>query len=195
MKTLDSTTNIKNTYVGVSIVSVLVGVFLILKPDIASSIISYVIGGCFVFYGAVHILSYALIKDDNFYQYDLAKGIITAGIGVFVILKPTLVASILPTLLGLAVLINGIFGLQSAMNMLRNSKSRWLTVFIPAIITIILGVLVLSNPFHWAKNLLIILGAFLVWNGVWNFWTHICLCKKVKEATKKEEVIDINPEE
>jgi uncharacterized membrane protein HdeD (DUF308 family) len=194
-KTLDGIKTIKNTYVGVSLVSVVLGLILVLKPELSATIISYIIGGCFVFYGALHIFTYVLVKNDSFYQYDLAKGIIAECIGAFLILKPTFIVSILPTILGLAILVNGIFGLQSAMNMLRNSKSRWLTVFIPSIVTIVLGILIVTNPFHWAKNLLIVLGAFLIWNGVSNFWTHLCLCKKVKETQIKEEAIDTTASE
>jgi uncharacterized membrane protein HdeD (DUF308 family) len=97
--------------------------------------------------------------------------------------------------LGLAILINGIFGLQSAMNILRNSTKNWLVVLTPSIVTILLGLLILANPFHWAKNLLIILGAFLVWNGVSNFWTHLCLCKKEKEAEKIKSSIETTADE
>jgi uncharacterized membrane protein HdeD (DUF308 family) len=194
-QTLDGIKNIKNTYIGVSLVSVLLGLFLVIKPEMSSNIISYILGGCFVFYGAVHIFTYVLVKNDSFYQYDLAKGIIAECIGAFLILRPTFIVSILPTLLGIALLVNGIFGFQSSMNMLRTSKSRWLTVFIPSIITMVLGVLIVSNPFHWAKNLLVILGAFLIWNGVSNFWTHLCLCKKLKETKIKEEAIDTTAKE
>jgi uncharacterized membrane protein HdeD (DUF308 family) len=186
---------IKNTYVGVSLVSVVLGLFLIIKPEMSSNIISYIIGAGFVFYGVVHILSYILVKNESFYQYDLAKGTISALCGVFFILKPTVIASILPTILGLAILVNGIFGLQSAMNILRNSSKHWMTVLLPSIVTMVLGLLILANPFHWATNLLIILGAFLVWNGVSNFWTHLCLCKKVKEAEKVNSSIETTADE
>jgi uncharacterized membrane protein HdeD (DUF308 family) len=161
----------------------------------SSNIISYIIGAGFVFYGVVHIFTYILVKNESFYQYDLAKGTISVMCGVFFILKPTVIASILPTILGLAILINGIFGLQSAMNILRNSTKNWLVVLTPSIVTILLGLLILANPFHWAKNLLIILGAFLVWNGVSNFWTHLCLCKKEKEAEKIKSSIETTADE
>lgn len=195
MKSIKNIKNIKNTYIGVSLISVLLGLFLVIKPETSSNIISYIIGAGFVFYGAVHILTYILVKNDSFYQYDFAKGIIFFIIGVFFILKPTFIVSILPTILGLAILINGIFGLQSSINMLRSSKQRWLTVFIPSIITIVLGILIVTNPFNWAKNLLIILGGFLIWNGISNFWTHLCLCKKLKEFEKKENSIDTTADE
>lgn len=186
---------IKNTYVGVSLVSVALGLFLILKPEMSYNIISYIIGAGFVFYGMVYALNYILVKSESFYQYDLAKGIVSVICGVFFIIKPTVIASILPTLLGLAILINGIFGIQSAINILRNSSKHWLTVLIPSIVTIVLGMLMLINPFNWAKNLLVILGAFLVWNGVSNFWTHLCLCSKVKEAEKVNSSIETTAEE
>lgn len=187
--------NIKHTYVGISLISLLLGLFLVIKPETSSNIFSYIIGGGFVFYGIVHIATYILIKEDSFYQFDLAKGIITTTIGAFFIFKPTFIVSILPTILGFAILINGIFGLQSSINMFRNSRKRWLSVFIPSIVTIILGILIVLNPFNWAKALMMIIGCCLIWNGLSNFWTHFCICKKVKEAKNKETPIETTAEE
>lgn len=197
MKNINRTKTIKQTYIGISLVSVLLGLFLVIKPETSSNIFTYIIGAGFVFYGVVHMVTYILVKNDSFYQYDLAKGIITTIIGVFFILKPTVIASILPMTLGIAILINGIFSLQSSINILRNTSSNWLRVLIPAVITIALGLLIVLNPFASVKTLLIIIGCCLIWNGISNFWTHLCVSKKVKEAQveietsaeeKKEEV-------
>ncbi|MCD7800834.1 MAG: DUF308 domain-containing protein [Ruminococcus sp.] len=182
MKKVSSIKTIKQTYVGISLISVLLGIFLVIKPETSSNIITIIIGACFVFYGVVHIASYILIKNDSFYQYDLAKGIITASIGIFFIMKPTIIASILPMVLGIAILINGIFSMQSSFNILRNTSSNWIRVLVPAIITIVLGILIILDPFGSVKTLLIIIGCCLIWNGISNFWTHICLSKKVKES-------------
>jgi len=182
MKKVSSIKTIKQTYVGISLISVLLGIFLVIKPETSSNIITIIIGACFVFYGVVHIASYILIKNDSFYQYDLAKGIITASIGIFFIMKPTIIASILPMVLGIAILINGIFSMQSSFNILRNTSSNWIRVLVPAITTIVLGILIILDPFGSVKTLLIIIGCCLIWNGISNFWTHICLSKKVKES-------------
>jgi uncharacterized membrane protein HdeD (DUF308 family) len=187
---------IKNTYVGTSIVSVLLGLFLVIRPEASGNAISYIIGACFIFYGVVHIVSYLISKDESFYQYDLAKGIITVTVGVFLIVQPSFVVSILPTLLGFIILVSGIFGLQSSINMLRRSPSKsWVAVFVPAVITIVLGILIVVNPFQWAKALLVVIGGCLIWNGVSNFWTHLCLSKRVKEAQTKAESIETTAQE
>lgn len=186
---------IKNAYVSTSLISFVLGLFLVLKPATSGNIISYILGTCFIFYGVVHIVTYIIAKNENFYQYDLAKGIITVSIGIFFILRPSFIISILPTLLGFAILVNGIFGIQSSINMLRATSKGWLAVFIPAIITIILGMLIVINPFEWAKMLLVIIGGCLIWNGVSNFWTHICISKKFKEVQSKTQPIDTTADE
>lgn len=186
---------IKNAYVSTSLISFVLGLFLVLKPATSGHIISYILGACFIFYGIVHIVTYIIAKNENFYQYDLAKGIITVSIGIFFILRPSFIISILPTLLGFAILVNGIFGIQSSINMLRATSKGWLAVFIPAIITIILGMLIVINPFEWAKMLLVIIGGCLIWNGVSNFWTHICISRKFKEVQSKTQPIDTTADE
>lgn len=184
--------NRNNTYMVISIISLILGLFLVIKPEVSSSIISYVMGAGFIFYGVVHIITYILIKDESLFQFDLAKGIITTAIGLYFIFKPTFIVSILPFVLGIAILINGVFSLQSACNFYRNSPKNWLTVFIPSIITIVFGVLVIVNPFKWAKALLIVIGSVLIWNAIWDIWTHYCINKKVDEFEKKMSAIDIS---
>lgn len=186
---------IKNAYISTSLISFVLGLFLVLKPETSGNIISYILGACFIFYGIVHIVTYIIVKNENFYQYDLAKGIITVSIGIFFILRPSFIISILPTILGFAILINGIFGIQSSINMLRADSKKWLAVFIPAIITIVLGMLILINPFKWAQMLLVIIGGCLIWNGVSNFWTHICIAKKFKEIQTQQQPIDTTADE
>lgn len=180
-----------NTYMVISIISLVLGLFLVIKPEMSSNIISYVIGAGFVFYGVVHITAYILVKDEDIFQFDLAKGLITSAIGLFFIFKPTFIVSLLPLALGIVILCNGIMSLQSACNFYRNGKKHWLTVFIPSLITIILGVLVVINPFEWAKTLLIIIGCILIWNAIWDIWTHYCITKRIKEFEKKTSAIDV----
>ena len=98
-------------------------------------------------------------------------------------------------ILGIAILVNGIFGLQSSINILRNTSTTWVRVLIPAIITIALGLLIVLNPFESVKTLLIIIGCCLIWNGISNFWTHLCLSKKVKEAQTEIETSAVEKKE
>ncbi|MGN1412252.1 MAG: HdeD family acid-resistance protein [Oscillospiraceae bacterium] len=190
MKKLNKKRN--NTYMVISIVSLILGLFLVIKPETSSNIISYIIGAGFVFYGVVHIITYILVKDESLFQYDLAKGLITTSIGLFFIFKPTFIASLLPLGLGIAILFNGVMSLQSACNFYRNSRKNWLSVFIPSLITIVFGALIIVNPFKWAKALLIIIGCVLIWNAIWDLWTHYCINKKVEELEKKASAIDIS---
>jgi uncharacterized membrane protein HdeD (DUF308 family) len=189
MKEMDNKKPKNNTYMVISLVSLVLGLFLVIKPEVSSSIISYVMGAGFIFYGVVHIITYVLVKDDNLFQFDLAKGIITTAIGLYFIFKPTFIVSILPFVLGMGILVNGICNLQSACNFYRTSRKHWLTVFIPSIVTILLGVLIVVNPFKWAKVLLVVIGCVLIWNAILDLWTHHCINKKVQEAEKKASAI------
>lgn len=181
-----------NTYMVISIVSLILGLFLVIKPEVSSNIISYIIGSGFIFYGVVHIITYILVKDENLFQYDLAKGLITSAIGLFFIFRPNFIVSLLPLGLGIAIIFNGVMSLQSACNFYRNSPKHWLTVFIPSLITIVFGALIVVNPFKWAKALLVIIGCVLIWNAIWDLWTHYCINKKVEELEKKASAIDIS---
>ncbi len=95
-------------------------------------------------------------------------GLFMLVLGFYFIISPGTVASIIPFLAGLGVLIDG------AVNLYRAWQGRYAMGYSPAkdivlsIISIILGILIMIYPFATASVVAVLIGVALIYNGIVN---------------------------
>ena len=90
--------------------------------------------------------------------------------------------SILPFIIGLAICFNGIVKMQSAIELRRANYDKWIVSLVIAAITLLLGILLIINPFSGAKLAIMFVGAALVIDGITNIITMRTVKKKVSDA-------------
>ncbi len=138
-----------NKYLGlVSIFYILAGIILIIWPDIAVKIVCYIISAVLLIYGLIRILIY--LRSDNtrrYFQFDLVVGIITIAFGLFILFKPVLFVSLLPFAIGLCILFDSIIKFQNAFDLKHAGLLYWQIPLAISIITAILGLMLVINPF------------------------------------------------
>ena len=160
-----------------SIIITLLGVVLFMWPGGTLTAICKIIG--------VSLLIVAFISARAYMNGRETGGLIAgfwiplavaAGIGGIVLLvKPELIVSILPMACGVAIMINGIVNLSQAVSLKKNGFRRWSIHMIFGIVTIILGVVLFTNPFETMTLWVKILGVILIYDGVSNIVTDIRL--------------------
>lgn len=86
--------------------------------------------------------------------------------------------------MGLAVLISGLIKLQHAVDLFRAKIQGSILLFLMAVISIILGVLAIVNPFEAAATLIMIIGAGLLISGITDIFSGIYFLRKVNDYKK-----------
>ena len=71
-------------------------------------------------------------------------------------------------LVGGLVLLNGIVNLAQALDQKRRYYNRWVFSLAMAILTIVLGGLIMLNPFSTMEMLVVAIGIIIIYNGVSN---------------------------
>lgn len=171
----------KNTFMTFSILYIILGVVIIIWPEISARIICNVLGILTLAFGAVKVISYFSKDTSNMtFGFDLAQGILYIILGIFVLSSPNVVISILPFILGLVIVIDSIIRMQLAVDLKRAQYTKWSTSLILAIITGIFGAILLFNPFAGGMALTIYMGISLVVDGVVNLWGLIYVTKALK---------------
>ena len=97
----------------ISIVFVILGLFLFIKPDITIEIISYIKGASLIVLGVISIIKY--FKSDigiSTFSFDLVYGVLVIIAGVYFIVKPSLLEVLFPTILGIWIIINSVTHLR-----------------------------------------------------------------------------------
>lgn len=123
----------------------LVGLVLLLIPGTLNKLIGILIGVALLVVGVIAILKY--IKDkENSGSLSLVSGILYAVLGGIIIIYPYSIINLVTICLGVYMIINGLLKLKLAF-MLKNITDKWIGTLIMGIITIILGLLLVFNPF------------------------------------------------
>lgn len=146
-----------------SIVLIVLGLLLIFQSEITILSISYILGGILIALGALAIIKF--IKNTNNLlksELDIVYGVVTIILGILIIKNPEAIASIIPIILGISIIISSATKLQYAFELRANKNSLWKTTMVISIISTLCGIILLFNPFKGAVVVTKIIGIFIV---------------------------------
>ena len=174
-----------NSGIILTIVFLLVGGILIVKPDISFNIISYLIGASLVVSGIYLFIIDS--KTNNIFINVFLYAILLTLIGILIILNPITLKVILPIFLGLWFLISGIFKIR--LDIYMKDEPYFILSLITNIITVICGVILLINPVESVSAITISLGIIIVISSISSLIDIIIFKKNINSVVKylKEE--------
>lgn len=140
---------------------ILLGLFLVLHPDTSVKAICYGCGVCAAAYGLLHVLQCR--KGES--KGELILGVVFIALGIFCLLTPQTVVSFLPFLLGVVLLLDGISKIQRALDLRVLDAIGWGKLLTMGILLLILGVMLLFNPFGAVKMTMVFFGICLIADG------------------------------
>ena len=174
-----------NSGIILTIVFLLVGGILIVKPDISFNIISYLIGASLIVSGIYLFIIDS--KTKNIFINVFLYAILLTLIGILIILNPITLKVILPIFLGLWFLISGIFKIR--LDIYMKDEPYFILSLITNIITVICGVILLINPVESVSAITISLGIIIVVSSISSLIDIIIFKKNINNVVKylKEE--------
>ena len=181
-----------NVSIVTSVVILVLGIFLFIQPDTIIRIVSIIFGGIILIPGITSLIDY--FKNKN--QSSLITGIITMIIGMILIINTELVASILPFILGIYFIVNGINRLQYALE-LRKQRINSTSSLVFPILIIVCGILFIINPFGGALAITKVMGIFMILYALLDLSNSIMLKREIQEVhdDMKNAVIEISVED
>lgn len=173
------------SYILVSALYVVLGIVLCVWPNTSLKMICYGLGFVMVVLGITYGIIY-FTKENlaGFLQMDLVIGIICLAFGVFILLNPTFLATVLPFAMGIILLLGAVVKIQSALNMRRLKFEKWYGVLICALIIIVLGIVLLCNPFKKESHMVLYIGLCLILDGATNLVSLIFIQTRVKKLAR-----------
>ena len=169
-----------------SIALVILGLLLIFYSEVTIISISYVIGGILIAIGVIALIKYiSNINKDIKNEIDIVYGIGTIILGIIVISNPKAIASIIPFVLGVLIVINSTAKIDYSFRLKKNKNSLWISTLVVALIALICGVLLIFNPFAGAEFITKIIGAILVIYAILDIVSTIRISKELKETFGK----------
>lgn len=156
---------------GARILMLVLGCLLLVYPGTAQDTIALIIAAAFVVKGVAKILScFAKPKETELglMEYNSKSNIVVGIIYIiFAAIVPKFLLALIPVIIGIILIVNGIVKVQYALS-LKNElgASQGNFMLVSSLLVIILGVVIVLNPFG-ANNMVIrLIGAFLVFSSI-----------------------------
>ena len=146
---------------------ILLGLAAFLIPETMEKTLAYLMAAVLILAGAVSMVCY-LLRDakQNYYRNDFLYGLIGIALGVIVLYKIELIISLVPVILGIMVLISGCAKLQDVIDIKRLNSGNWIVLLVIAVIDVVFGILLITNPFKAVSILFRLIGAGLIFSGI-----------------------------
>lgn len=172
-----------------SAVLILLGILLIFQSETTIMMISYVIGGVLVAIGVLALIRYVRAGECPALrnELDIVYGTVTIIFGIIIIKNYQMIASIIPAVIGIAIIISSAGKLNYAFQLKTEENRMWKTTMILSIISTICGVVLLFNPFKAALGIMKIIGAFIIVYAILDLISTIAIKSSVSRIQKAVE--------
>ncbi len=170
----------KAGYIVMSLVFCGAGVLFIAKPELSAVAISRALGAAMILFGLIKLVGY--FSKDLFrlaFQYDLGFGLLLIALGILVLAKPAGVLDFIFIALGIAILTDGLFKVQIAVDSKRFGISTWWLTLVLAMVTGVVGLALVFRPWDSVRLLTALLGAALLAEGILNLCVAVSTVKIV----------------
>lgn len=160
----------KNNVV-LSILMVVLGLVLFIWPGKSLTLAARILGIALLIGAVVSGITWYREKDKPGASYtSLAIAILCLVAGLIVLIAPKGVITLLPKLIGLFVLVNGVINLAQALELRNVGQESWTSSLVMAILTILLGAFLVFFAFGAMKAAVMVIGGVFLYNGVSNLW-------------------------
>ncbi len=173
-----------------SAVLLVIGIFLFIEPDTVIRMISIVLGLLFLVPGISALVDYFKEKNNS----SLITGIITILISLILIINTKFVASILPFILGIYFVVNGINRLMYAVELKKQGFVDFSKSLVLALLIIFCGIIFIINPFEGALAITKIIGIFMIIYSLLDITNTVIVKKGMKDIEKSMKVAVIEGE-
>lgn len=182
----------KTGYIVMSLAFCAGGVLFIAAPGVSAAAIGRAVGAAMILFGAVKLVGY--FSKDLFrlaFQYDLGFGLLLIALGALVLARPAGALDFLFTALGFAVLTDGLYKVQIAVDARRFGISVWWLTLALAGAAGAVGLALVFRPWDSVRTLTVLLGAALLAEGVLNLCVAVSTVKIVSH--QRPDVVEIPP--
>ena len=160
---------IKNGMLVLSIAFIALGLFLLIMPETSLLWICYAFGAVVLITGIGCLIQYTRLRGSGFAApFLLVGGVTTTALGLFTLAQPQVVASFLPVVFGIFILIDGCSRIGAALDLAKRHGDKWWLMLLFSLLSIALGVVLLVNPFGAAVSVVMLCGVLLIVEGVVN---------------------------
>ncbi len=179
-----------------SLLCVALGLVLLLWPDLSMRIVCTAVGVVLILSGAVRVVSYFFDRDGSMYsQINLIFGIVVAAVGIWIVVSPEYVLALIPIIVGVIIALHGLQNIKQAAALRRDKYDKWWVALILGILTAGFGVLLICRPFAAVDTMVMLVGIFLIYDGLSDIWIVSRVAKAAKNLRQELGAVEVEAAE
>jgi uncharacterized membrane protein HdeD (DUF308 family) len=156
----------KHNYFINAVIMVILGIVLVIWPHILGVMLCYLLGGALIVMGIFQLISFLRGERLGFYnKFVMMMGIVLVLLGIWICAQPRIVLSIIPVVVGIIVLIHGLMDIQYTLDIKKAGSEKWWIALIAAVLTLIVGLLLVLNPFTVYEITMVLVGVAMLYDG------------------------------
>lgn len=174
-----------------AVITIFMGLLLILVPNRSVRFLCGLLGAALMITGIVYILGwFSRRRQGDFPAWFLIPGLILVSLGLWLLTNPASVIVLLQFIFAAILLFHGIIDLQGAVVLIRNRFYRWWLDLALAAVTIVLGMVILINPFQTFEMLTLLIGISLIYDGISDLVLIHRLTQALRGIERLEDVLE-----
>ena len=147
----------------ISSLLIILGIFLLVSPMKSLEVAVIFFAAIMIVNGISSFISYFMLpNEERLFSLDLVTGIVTTLTGSLIYLYRMDLINVFPVILGIWIIVSNLIKMQLSINLSAIAGSNWFLLLITQILMIILGVVLITNPFSSLIALTTLAGSFLI---------------------------------
>ena len=165
----------KAGYLALAALFCLMGVAMLAWPNVTLDMIGWGAGAGFVAFGVIRIIGYCSRDPYGLaFQHDPVLGILAIALGLVLMLRRNLAVNILALVLGLGMVADNLFKIQTALEARHFGLGTWWLILALAIVAVVAGALLIACPFRGMRAWVQVMGLSLLSQGAVSFCVALC---------------------
>jgi uncharacterized membrane protein HdeD (DUF308 family) len=165
----------KTGYLVLAALFCIMGIAMLVLPNISLDVIGWGSGAIIAAFGIVRIIGhYSRDPYGLAFQHDPVLGILAIALGSVLMLRRSTAVNALGLVLGVELLADNLFKVQTAMEARRFGLGTWWLLLALAVIAVIAGTLLIVCPFEGMQAWVRVMGIALLSQGVMSFCMALC---------------------
>ncbi len=175
-----------------TLANLVIGAILTINPKFSTTVICIILSVACLIWSGKSLFSYFKKKKNGFVShFDLLSACAGLAAGIFFLTGIQIVVSLLPLIIGMTVSVQSVSKIRFALYQKKTGTRKWLLPLILNIFGLLLGILLVCNPFKTMMNILRLLGIVLFINGISRIFTDFLFAGEM-EKSQKDDIIDVS---
>lgn len=167
-----------------SVLFILIGLSLIIFPEVSLNIIAYIIAAIFIILGI-----YLLVINNKFILLmdTIMSGILMILLGVILMMYPKSLSLLIPVILGVWIIISSVVKIRISISLKEYKDTPWVLCLVLSIISLICGIIFIINPMVSSSIVTTLVGFLIVIYAIANIVDMMMLKTQIKKIIKAIE--------